>query len=550
MTAADDAKKLVADMARIDREIGLRGGLMDFVRMAWHRTNPGDKFSDNWNLGVVAEHLEAVTCGQIRNLVVNVPPGSMKSRMTGLFWPVWSWMRDPSKAWGTWSFDASLVLREAGHSLDLIQGDWFRARWGDKVIIKEKTPAVGEYWTTAGGLRFASTTPKGDATGWHFHYRIVDDAHKPQAISKVTLEESQKWWENTFPTRAKDLATCATVIVAQRLHTRDMCALAEEDGYIMLRIPMRYDPKIFSMPSAPNPIKWTDPRTVPGELMWPERFPEEEVRKLEKKLGPAGTAGQLQQRPVADGGATFKQEWFRTWVRPGPSARDASTEREAWAQKHNSNYGAGNWIELPHVFDQLICSWDCAFKDKDTNDYVCGQVWGRAGRNFFLLYEVWDRLDFSATCKAVKDLAERWPGAKPIIVEDKANGIAVINTLQEEIYGLEEVDPQGGKVSRANATTGTYAAGEVYHPPAEIHPWIVDHQKELTDFPAGANDDRVDAMSQALIYLMSQFQAFGAAMNKITPVLMHKQGDPELSKAQVKETSDMLELLWGMGRVL
>ena len=547
MPAMDDAKKLLRDQRSIERELGLRGNLCDFIKLAWPLTNPGDKFSDNWSLQVVAEHLEAVNKGQIRNLVINVPPGSMKSRMTGLFWPVWSWMKDPSKAWGTWSFDMSLVLREAEHSLNLIQSDWFRARWGDKLIIKDKTPAKGEYWTTSGGLRFASTTPKGDATGWHFDYRVVDDPHKPQAISKVTLEESHKWWSSTFPSRAKELSTVRTVVVMQRLHTRDMAALAEDDGYVMLRIPMRFNPKVYSLPSAPDPVKWTDPRTEKGQLMWPSRFPEDEVKKLERRLGPAETAGQLQQMPVAEGGSCFKQEWFRTWVRPGPHAR--AENRQEWAQNHNSNYGVGNWMELPETFDQTICSWDCAFKDKDTSDYVCGQVWGRSGRNFFLLWEECDRMDFSQTCEAVKRMAQRFPGAQPIIIEDKANGIAVINTLMEEIYGLQEVDPQGGKISRANATTGTYAAGEVYHPAPDIHPWIIDHDKELTDFPFGSNDDRVDAMSQALIFLMQQFNAFGAAMNKMVKVIMPDANNPA-SKEEEKNAAEMLDLLYGMGRVL
>lgn len=542
----NDAAKLAQDYIRLQRELGLRGSLMDFVKMAWHQTNPGTPFKDNWNLHVVAEHLEAVNAGQIRNLVISVPPGSMKSRMTNLMWPVWSWLRDPTKAWGSWSFDLSLVLREAGHSLDLIRGDWFHDRWGDKVIIKEKAPAIGEYWTTAGGMRFSSTTPGGDATGWHFDYRIIDDPHKPQSISKVTLEASEKWWSNTFPTRAKDLSTVRTVLTMQRLHTRDLAALAEEDGYVMLRIPMRYDPKIYSMPSAPDPVRWQDPRTEKGQLMWPDRFPEAEVKKLERKLGPAGTAGQLQQCPVADGGAVFKQEWFRTWVRRCPKG----TDRGEFERENNAKFGVGGWKECPTEFDQMVMSWDCSFKDKADSDYVCGQVWGRSGRDLFLLWENWDRRNFASTCQAIKDDVERWPGAKPVIIEDKANGVAVIETLREEIYGLEEVDPRGGKLSRANACTGTYAAGEVYHPDPVIHPWVTDHQKELTDFPFGANDDRVDAMSQALIYLMAQFTAFDGAMAKVGKVMCPAGQTVTATKDEEKEVMKMMDLLYGMGRVL
>lgn len=532
MTAAQDALKLAEYEAAIDREVGLRGSLMDFIRMSWPLTNPGDPFKDNWHLSAVAEHLEACSSGQIRKLVVNIPPGCCKSRMTGLFWPVWDWLRKPSLCIGTWSFDASLVLREAGHSLDLIRSPWFQQRWADKLIIKDRAPAMGEYWNTAGGLRFASTTPKGDATGWHFHRQIVDDAHKPQTVSKVTLEETEKWILNTMPSRWKDISTGVRVVVMQRLHERDLAGILQEMDYVMLRLPMRYEAKVYSMPSAPSPVKWKDPRTVEGELLWPDRFPEAEVRLLERSLGPAGTAAQMQQRPSPEGGAVFKAEWFRTWVHAGDS------------KDLNERFGAGAWKVLPDSFDQTICSWDCSFKDSDTSDYVCGQTWGRKGQDFFLLHEEWARMDFSATCEAVKNLSARYPGARPIIVEDKANGIAVVNTLKETIHGLEEVDPQGGKISRANATTGSFAAGNIYHPDPLVYSWVTDHRKELTSFPFGANDDRVDAMSQAIIFLTQTFQAFSSAMKKVGRVWVPDPNSPPTKEEQA-DVEGMMGLLYG-----
>lgn len=532
MTASDDALKLSQDGALIDRELGLRGALRDYVKMAWKVSNPGDLLKWNWHIDVVCEHLEACQRGQLRKLVINIPPGSMKSRLTGLLWPTWLWLRDPAKWIGSWSFDQDLVLRESGQSVDLIRSPWFQARWGDRVIIKDRAPAMGEYWSTAGGLRFASTTPRGDATGWHFHYQIIDDPHKPLTISKVTLAESKKWWYGTMPSRWKDISTGVRVVVMQRLHETDIAGLAQDDGYTMLRIPMRYEAKVYSMPSSPSPVIWKDPRTTEGELMWPDRFPEVEVRALEKSLGPSETAAQLQQRPSPEGGAVFKAEWFRTWVHGGD-------EKEL-----NARLGVCAWKMLPDTFDETICSWDCSFKDKETSDYVAGQVWARKGADFFLLYETRDRLDFSATCDAVKQMAERYPGARPILVEDKANGIAVINTLKETIHSIQEVDPQGGKLSRANATTGTFAAGNVYHPDSMVYPWVSDHRRELTDFPFGANDDRVDAMSQAIIFLSAKFRAFGEAMAKAGRVLAPSK-DEKASKEDEAVVDGMLGLLYG-----
>jgi predicted phage terminase large subunit-like protein len=531
-----DRATLERKLVELHRQIGLNQGLRQFIKICWSQTNPGDQFKDGWSIGAVCEHLEAVTAGQIRNLVINIPPGCMKSRTTGLFWPVWSWLRDPTKAWGSWSYDLALVLRESGAALDLIRSQWFRDRWPDKIIIQDRNPAVGEYWTTAGGLRFASTTPKGDATGWHFHYRIIDDPHKPQTISKVTLEESRRWWSETLPSRVKDAATAATVVVMQRLHEMDMAGLAEQDGnYVMLRIPMRYERSVYSLPSAPNPLNWKDPRQNEGELMWPERFPEWVVQSSEKKLGPSAWAAQYQQRPAPEGGATFRAEWFRTWHHKGSDT---------------GHLRPGSFKELPEQFDAMIQSWDCSFKDKSTSDFVCGQVWGRKGMDFFILDERVERMDYSATCEAIREMTRKWPGARPILIEDKANGVAVISTMREELHGIQEVDPKGGKVSRANAVTGTYFAGNVYHPDPTTYTWVNDHRRELQTFPFGANDDRVDAMSQGLLHLMDQFRAFGEAMGEMAKVMAPVAEAGPVKIEDARNVQKALDLLFGPGRVL
>lgn len=540
--AARKAQKLVDRSVDLQRELGLRGGLRDFVKMAWPIAEPGKPFQDNWHIGAVSEHLEAVTNLQIKRLVINIPPGCMKSRLTGLFWPVWAWVRDGGYSrWGSWSFDLDLVLREAGDSLDLIRSEWFRARWGDRVIIKDRAPAMGEYWTTGNGLRFASTTPKGDATGWHYDYWLIDDPHKPQTISKVTLEESRKWWYGTLQTRKRDPATTRAVLVMQRLHEKDLAGYSEKDGYVVLRIPMRYEPKAVSI----TPLGFKDPRTEAGQLLWPARFPESEVRDLERQLGPSGTASQLQQRPAPEGGATFQKVWFRTWVRPGQNDDQHIESEVAYG-------GSGQWMALPETFDEVIQSWDCAFKDTDGSDYVCGQVWARKGGDFFLLDEVHARMDFPSTCQAIRNMCDRWPASRgKVLIEDKANGPAVIKVLKEEIPGIEEVNPEGGKTARANAVTGDFHAGHVYHPDPLFNPWVIDHRNELTSFPFGENDDRVDACSQAIIYLVRQFRAFAEAMRKFAGAIVPDQCEQSAASPEdVKDAEEGLLMLFGMSRVL
>jgi predicted phage terminase large subunit-like protein len=113
---------------------------------------------------------------------------------------------------------------------------------------------------------------------------------------------------------------------------------------------------------------------------------------------------------------------------------------------------------------EQIQSWDCAFKDLLTSDYVVGQLWGRLGPNFFLGDQVRARMDCPTTVKAVRDLSERYPGSLAKLIEDKANGSAVIQMLRHEIPGVLAVTPEGGEVARAMAVSPLIEAGNVYLP--------------------------------------------------------------------------------------
>jgi predicted phage terminase large subunit-like protein len=157
-----------------------------------------------------------------------------------------------------------------------------------------------------------------------------------------------------------------------------------------------------------------------------------------------------------------------------------------------------NAVELPEEFDQQWQSWDMAFKDLDTSDYVVGQVWGASGADRFLLDQRRERMSFPQTVEAVKALSAKWPKAARKLIEDKANGTAVIASLQHEIEGLIAVNPEGGKVARAHATSPRIEAGNVYLPHPAYVPWVEDFLEECASFPAGRNDDKVDAMTQAL----------------------------------------------------
>lgn len=484
--------KATPKLAAIEREIGLRGSFHDFVKMAWPLVEHGRPFVDNWHIGAVCEHLEAVFRGHIKRLVINIPPGCMKSLTTSVLWDPWCWIQDPGYRFIYGSFDESLVARRDGTKvLDIIQSKWFQERWGDRVMIKGKEPSLSEFYTTRGGMRFA-TSVGGKATGRHGHAFVVDDPTKPQAMTALTLDDAWRWKQETAASRL--LPGGAFVLMMQRLHDRDMAGRCEEEGgYEFLRLPMRYERALHCSTS----IGFSDPRKTEGELLWPAYKNELEVAQQEKDMGGQGSAvvaAQLQQRPAPAKGLIFEKEWFRYWTR------------------------------LPEKFDMIVDSWDCTFKDLESSDYVVGQRWGVKGPNYYLLERKRGHWGVPETIREVKALRDRrdLPTPHAILIEDKANGPAVIKALKKEVSGIVEVNPEGGKDVRANAITPLYEAGNVFHPPKDqerdgirLYSWVDDHETELLKFPKGKYDDSVDSESQALNWLRDKANKMAAAMDRL-----------------------------------
>lgn len=231
----------------------------------------------------------------------------------------------------------------------------------------------------------------------------------------------------------------------------------------------------------------------PGAPLWPERFDATALGRIKETVGSRVWAALYQGRPSNDDSALLKRAWWRTYIRP------------------------------PERFDRVIQSWDMTFKGGATNDYVVGQVWGKVGADCYLLDQVRERLDFPATLAAIRDLAARYPEAHTKLVEDTANGPAVIATLTREIAGLVAVRPEGGKVARVNAIAGLVEAGNVWLPDSALRSWASDLIEEAAAFPMGTHDDQVDALSQALLRLQTLegdpllgYMAFGQARGRWT----------------------------------
>jgi predicted phage terminase large subunit-like protein len=263
--------------------------------------------------------------------------------------------------------------------------------------------------------------------------------------------------------------------------------LLEQGGWEHLCLPAEYESS-----SRPTSIGWSYPRHEHGELLWPDRFGTTELEALKGSLGSYAAAGQLQQRPSPAEGGLLKRHWWRFWQPPGANLPPVMVRLPDGTQQ-------AVIADPIATVEEQIQSWDCAFKDLATSDFVVGQEWGRRGTAFLLLDQVRARMDFPGTVKAVRTISARWHHTLVKLIEDKANGSAVIQMLAHKLPGILPVNPEGGKVARASAVSPLIEAGNVFLPHPQFMPWVNDFIEECASFPNAAHDDQVDAMTQALL---------------------------------------------------
>lgn len=460
--------------AAIDREWVARRGLKEFVRRAWSQVEPAELVWGR-HLDAICEHLEAWARDDILDLVINIPPGCSKSLIVSTLFAAYQWIERPSWRWIAASYDRDVANRDARRHRELVASDWWRARWPEVGIPSgaSDSKAVGYFFNTEGGSRY-TTTVNGSVTGQHGDGHLIDDPHDPYGVASASeLERTLAWHRETMPTRFRDPKRPRRVLVMQRLHERDLTAEMVREGATVLCLPMRFE-RAHPLRSA------RDWRTDDGELLVPERYTAEAVTRLESRLGPRAAAAQLQQRPAPAEGAVFKAPWLQH-----------------------------RWVELPPGGAWAL-SLDAAFKAGDDNDLVALQAWYSVGANHYLVDQTLGRLTFTETLAALVAMSARFPKAVRKLVEDKANGPAILDALKDKLPGLIAVTPEGGKVARAHAVEPLFAAGQVWLPhetdaryPDRRRgaPWVNAYIHELTTFPAGAHDDQVDATTQYLTYV-------------------------------------------------
>lgn len=479
----------IADLELVEQRLA-ELEFREFIAQAWPILEPATPFLQNWHIDSIAEHLQALTEGQLRRLIINVPPGSAKSILVSVMWPVWHWLHQPADRFLTASYTDALSIRDAIKSRRLLTSIWYQSRWGDRFALTGDMNTKSKYENDKTGFRLA--THVGGATGERARVRILDDPHEiEQAQSDQIRESTIEWVRTTWAERESDPRTSIDVVVMQRLHERDVSGflLEEVGGFEHLCIPMRFEPsRKFHTSVWPQ----GDPRTVEGELLFPDRWSAEDVTLKERRLGTYGASGQLQQRPAPDEGGILKRHWWRYWHYPNHPLPPV-------VMKTKDGHETIPCIELPYHFDQYLQSWDMSFKGHDGSDYVVGQQWAKLNADAYLLDQVRDRQDFVGTKHMVKAFNEQWdvPGQK--LVEDKANGPAIVSSLKTEIPGIVMYPVLGGdKIARARAYAPYVEAGNIFLPHPQLAPWVHDFIQECSMFPNAQNDDQVDAFSQSM----------------------------------------------------
>lgn len=480
-------------LAGVERELIARRGFAEFVRRAWPQVEPAPLVWGR-HLDAVCEHLEAWLRDEILDLVVNIPPGCSKSLVVSTLFPAYVWLKVAAWRWIAASYDRDVANRDARRHRELVGSDWWAARWPDVGIPSgaADSKSVAYFFNNRGGSRFTTTT-RGAVTGQHADGHIIDDPHDPHGVaSAAELEATLTWWRETMPTRFRDPKHPRRLLVMQRLHERDLSAEMIREGATVLCLPMRFE--------RAHPQRYArDWRTADGELLVPERYDEAAVTRLEtKRLGPRASAAQLQQRPAPAGGAIVKEQWIRYWTELPPGG----------------TYGI---------------SVDAAFKGKASSDPVCIQVWYSLGPNHYLVDQALGQWSFVETIRQLLAMCARYPDALLKLIEDKANGPAIISALEQQVAGLVAVNPgSDSKEARLAAVEPLFAAGNVFFPDPEKArypdgrrgaPWVPACVHEVITFPAAAHDDQVDALSQYLNHAaksgLAMFEAAMANMERL-----------------------------------
>lgn len=505
------AKKFIVAEKQIRRE-ACEGSLINFAEYVWPVVEPAIPFERGWAIEAIAEHLEAVTYGYIKRLLINVPPGFTKSLLTDVFWPAWEWgpRNLPWYRYMCASYSNHLTERDNMRCRNVVISDRYKRFWGERFKISNEQFTKVKFANNQTGWKLA-TSVGGIGTGERADRVIIDDPNNPLEMeSEAVRDHVNMWFTEIIPDRLNSPTDSAIVVIQQRTHEDDVSgtALTRDMGYTHLMIPMCYDPARHCATMWEGHT-WEDPRTKEGELAWPGRFTEEIATNLERDKGPYAWAGQYMQSPEPRGGSIIKRAFWNLW----------------------------KGEKLPR-FEFILASLDGAFTEKEENDFSALTVWGifredeevdigtealwhrrglingraiMSGRPKLMLLWAWqERLQFNELVQKVIDTCVFNPERPSfpvdlLVIESKASGISVAQELSRILrgsgrMGIDLIDPKryGDKVARVHGIQHVFSDGMVYAPDRAYADMVIN---QCAVFPKGSGDDLVDTTSLAIRYL-------------------------------------------------
>lgn len=450
-------------------QVVLRNDSMTFTERSFGELNPETTFSYSPHLEVMAERLDRCRRGELRRLIVNLPPRSLKSHTVSVAFPALLLGHNPAAQIICASYGQDLADKHARDCRTVMMSSFYRDLFPHTRLSTQKQ-SVNEFETTRKGVRL-STSVGGVLTGRGADYIIIDDPQKPdEAMSETRRKYGNDWFDNTLLSRLNDKERGVIIIVMQRLHMDDLVGhVLEQGGWEVLSFPaIAEDDESFPYTNCFGHGVF---RRRAGEALHPERESLETLRRIRESIGGYHFSSHYQQRPIPLDGAIVKLSWLQYYDQP------------------------------PTRFTHILQSWDTANKVGELNDYSVCTTWGLFEGKYYLLDVFRGRRDFPGLKRAVKDRAERFD-PHTILVEDKASGTQIIQEMKSNgLYRIQPHEPPAGadKVMRLYNQTAEFEAGHVLLP--RTAPWLQDYVSELIGFPGAKHDDQVDSTTQALEFL-------------------------------------------------
>jgi predicted phage terminase large subunit-like protein len=443
----------------------LRNDFRAFIAKVFATLSPGQTYVPTWHIEAIAYQLERVRRGEVRRLIINMPPRSLKSIVASVAFPAFLLGHDPTQRIICVSYSGDLAKKFSNDFRAVLEAPWYRRVFSHLRVGRFKDNET-EIELAEHGCRLA-TSVGGTLTGRGGNIILIDDPLKPDdALSETKRTAANQWFNNTLLSRLDDKRTGAIVVIMQRVHMDDLTGFLQEE----------FDEwKVLSLPAIAEfdeiiPISATrNHHRKAGEALSPEREPLPILEALRLQIGSDAFSAQYQQAPVPPGGAMIKRHWIMRYSELPPES-----ERRT-----------------------VVQSWDTASKGGPNNDWSVCTTWVVDRKSQWYLAHVWrQRVDYPTLKDNMRRLAKDW-GARKVLVEDTAAGTPLVQELRSEISGIVAVRPDRDKESRMAVASAKFEAGQVLLP--HQAPWLPDLEAELFAFPGSKYDDQIDSISQALL---------------------------------------------------